>query len=179
MHYIEEWRDAPGYEDMYLVSSLGRFYSKERLNVRGSRLKAKFLALSLSSNGYLLFFAYKNTVCKSFLAHRFVMKTFCGEFYENIEVDHIDGDKFNNKISNLRMVTKKDNQRAHKKTKDNASSKYRGVYRIKTRNKWQSKIGFDGVSIYLGSFSSEIEAAKAYNAKAIQLGFFPEALNKI
>ena len=83
---------------------------------------------------------------------------------QKVIVDHRDGNGLNNQRSNLRWVTKQENNcnRA-----GFGSSGFLGV--SKSRGKWVAKIRRDGIRYHLGTFVSEIEAAKAYDAKAIQL----------
>ena len=67
-------------------------------------------------------------------------------------------------MSNLRSVTSAIN--AHNKMKrEGCSSQYIGV--SKKKNSWQAQISYDGVHMFLGSFDNEIDAAKAYNERAI------------
>jgi len=77
------------------------------------------------------------------------------------EIDHIDRDKKNNKIENLRIIDSSGNSRNQEKRK-NCSSIYRGVSWNKTRNKWQSAIIIDGKSKHLGLFDDENEAGLMY-----------------
>lgn len=79
-------------------------------------------------------------------------------------VDHKDRDPTNDRIENLRPATKSQNAINRIKQK-NTSSKYLGVC-IKG-NKWQANITVDKNTLCLGTFSSEIEAAKAYNAASL------------
>lgn len=69
-------------------------------------------------------------------------------------IDHIDGDRSNNKINNLREVTNQQN------TFNNHIAK--GYYFIKKLNKYSSKISINGKQIYLGIFNTEQEAKQAY-----------------
>jgi hypothetical protein len=83
-------------------------------------------------------------------------------------IDHIDGNGLNNQRSNLRFATHQQNQMNRGKLKG-TSSKYKGVSLDKRSNKWNSYIKKDQKVIYLGLYYDEVEAAKAYDQKAIEL----------
>lgn len=118
-------------------------------------------------------------------------KTFHGIIFpapDGMHVDHINGDKLDNRRSNLRHVTQRQNRRAFKLLELNKTSKYRGVCFAKRRahlpNPWLSEIkvrapGGKKDYYYLGYFATEEAAGLAYNAKARTLGYTEEALNKI
>ncbi len=78
-------------------------------------------------------------------------------------VDHIDGDSLNNRRSNLRGCTRGENVRNAKKRK-NASSVYKGV--SARSGKFAAQIKVSGKRFHLGTFTDELEAAKAYDAAA-------------
>jgi hypothetical protein len=95
------------------------------------------------------------------------------------EVDHINGVRDDNRPSNLRLVSKSQNNRGFKTKAKNTTSKYRGVsFKTKT-NLWRACITVTNRHSHIGYFKSEEEAARAYNEAAIEMGFFPEALNKL
>lgn len=73
-----------------------------------------------------------------------------------LEVDHIDGNGLNNKRSNLRIVTKSQNQQ--NKSRSHGSSRFRGVYWDRSRDKWHAQVCLNGKMINLGRYSSEEEA---------------------
>jgi hypothetical protein len=84
------------------------------------------------------------------------------------KVDHINGNKLDNRRENLRYCTSDQNmynRRKHSK----ATSRYKGVFFEKALNKWRACIRFNKKLIYLGSFIDENEAALAYNKKAEEL----------
>lgn len=56
---------------------------------------------------------------------------------------------------------------ANRPRKSNASSKYRGVHYSKNRGKWQAIFNYAGVRYYVGSYETELEAARAYNVRAL------------
>lgn len=84
------------------------------------------------------------------------------------EVDHIDLDKLNNLDDNLRVVScslNKQNRLPHKRNR----SGYLGVSWSKEMNRWMSKITKDFKTYILGYYVDKIDAAKAYDRKAIEL----------
>lgn len=106
---------------------------------------------------------------KTHKVHRLVANAFIAGFQVNNLVDHIDGDKLNNNLSNLRIATKAQNAMNSKKKQDNTSSKFKGVYlQIKT-NKWRASININNKSIHIGCYFSEEAAADAYNTMAKQM----------
>ena len=91
------------------------------------------------------------------------------------EIDHIDGDGMNNRLANLRLATRAENNRNKGKVKKPTASRYVGVSRkrnSKTKewyDRWRAGITFDGKRQTLGSFPTEEEAAHAYDIAALRL----------
>lgn len=86
---------------------------------------------------------------------RFVM-----DYSGNLYVDHINNNPLDNRKSNLRIVTVRENA-LNMSSRKGSSSQYVGVYFRKDTNKWRSIIHVDGKNISLGQFNTEEEAAKA------------------
>jgi hypothetical protein len=99
----------------------------------------------------------------------------------NMEGDHIDHNGLNNQRRNLRICTHAQNM-CNQPSNKNSSSKYLGVTlnkQVKSKKKWRSQIRFNGAILRMGSYSTQEEAAGAYNKKAEELfGEFAN-LNKI
>ena len=80
-------------------------------------------------------------------------------------VDHKDGIKANNKITNLRLATPTQNQQ----NKSGSGQYSKGVtWRDRKRKPWQAKIRVNGIRLHLGSFETEHEAAQAYQEACIK-----------
>ena len=94
------------------------------------------------------------------------------ETKKNLSISHI------GKKQTEETINKRSKKMIGKKLK-NTTSKYMGVYFDRTRNKWATKINFNKKSVYIGRFNTEIEAALAYNAKAIELYSADAKLNII
>lgn len=116
---------------------------------------------------------------KMFLVHRIVAMAFLDDYSEDLQVDHVSGDKADNCPPNLRMVTSQGNQRAFRRPTRGASSQYRGVYWFKQRRKWVARVKVNGKGKFLGYFDSEEGAALAWNIAALKYGFADEALNDV
>ena len=165
----------------------GRIY-KEAFTVvysngRSQNYKGSFIKQQVGKRGYYKFNLPNKSSYKHYNSHRIIAEAFLNDFSQSLQVDHIDGNKLNNNVNNLRMVTQAENLRAFQKKRKNSASQYLGVFfdkdpqvRIK---KWYSRITFKGKRHYLGNFKTEEEAALAYNKKAKELGFAPERLNKV
>jgi hypothetical protein len=81
-------------------------------------------------------------------------------------VDHVNNNSLDDRKSNLRPATPSQNICNRRLSKAGCSSKYRGVFWYKRAKKWCAAINHERKYIRLGLFSSEIEAAKAYDAAA-------------
>ena len=84
-------------------------------------------------------------------------------------VDHINGNGLDNRRANIRIATKQQNCWNRKKRRGNCSSRFKGVSLNKKTGKWTASIFCDGQSFYIGLFSDEEAAARAYDAKAREL----------
>lgn len=101
-------------------------------------------------------------------AHRIIWIYVHGEEPENI--DHIDGDCLNNRISNLSAVTHLENMRNRKTSRKNTSG-VTGVHWAKASRRWIALISDRGKHIHLGCFSTSAEAASAREAAERELGY--------
>ncbi len=111
-----------------------------------------------SSDGYVRIFINR----KSYLAHRLVWLYVHGEF-PALEIDHIDGVRSNNKVSNLRSVTKSENLQNLKHAKrDNLSSGALGVCFDAVANKFRAAITLNRKRKHLGYFETSDLAHSAY-----------------
>lgn len=83
-------------------------------------------------------------------------------------IDHKNGNKTDNRISNLHIISASHNAQNRKASK-NSTSQYLGVHKRKDSNKWLSVIHKDRIQYTLGRFETENQAAEAYNKKALEL----------
>lgn len=102
---MEIWRDIVGYEGLYQVSNLGRVKS---LNYRGSK-KEKILSLNRERTGYERVQLYKEGQHKVERIHRLVATAFIPNPENKPCIDHINTDRSDNRVENLRWVTHKEN----------------------------------------------------------------------
>jgi len=109
-------------------------------------------------------------------AHRLAWLYVQGYFPTNI-MDHINGDRADNRIFNLREATDAENNQ-NKISSRNSTSKYLGVSWSKQRNKWLATIHVNRKQRYLGQFATEEEAYAAYCAAKAEFHAFNPAPRK-
>ena len=148
----ERWVEIEA-DPEYDISTLGRvrkrkngFYPKIGLNKQTG-----YYQVALNGKPYPL--------------HRLLAEAFIPNPENKPWVDHIDGDRQNNCLSNLRWCTRAENNRNKKKYRNNTSD-YTGVTFHKETGKWQAQISIDGKRKYLGLFHTKEEAAAAYEKAA-------------
>ena len=90
------------------------------------------------------------------------------KYHDKRQGDHKNHNGFDNQRQNLRICTRSQNLQNSLKTR-RASSKYKGVDWYKRSKKWRAKIMLNYKGYFLGCFIDEIEAAKAYDRKALEL----------
>jgi hypothetical protein len=106
---------------------------------------------------------------KNYKAHRLAWFYVHAEFPSG-EIDHIDGNGLNNKLDNLRAVTRTENCKNLRIPKHNTSG-YPGVSWHKRRQKWRADININGKQKHLGLFENIDDAAEAYQAAAKAAGY--------
>jgi hypothetical protein len=121
--------------------------------VRKGRVRADGMAGCRCSNGYLQITVDN----KNYKAHRLIFLYHFGYMPEH-EVDHIDRDRLNNKIENLREVSKSCNVR-NSTQQNSTSSGVKGLAWDKSRQKWKAHITINNISKHLGRYSDFTEAA--------------------
>lgn len=100
---------------------------------------------------------------------RFIWENLVDKIPDKMVVDHKNNNPLDNRIENLRLCSRTENTRNSAPSKTvKKTSIYKGVCKNKKRSKWIASIRCEK-SIYIGSFSSEVEAARAYNKKAMEL----------
>ena len=149
---MEVWNRIKGYKDRYSISSLGRVQSHRT----GLILKP-----SVNHKGYLIIQLSLNGKKKNHRVHRLVAESFLLNPDNLPEVDHINGDRQDNSVGNLRWASPSSNTR-NRDVCRKSSSKYNGVYLTK-EGKWSVIIRVNRKNVYLGSFTEERLAASAFN----------------
>lgn len=103
---MEIFKDIPGYEGLYQVSNLGNVKSLKRPGAKEKLLKGE-----IDQDGYIRITLTKNGKTKKYKAHRLVMMAFNNTNDYSLQVNHIDGNKKNNKLENLEWCTASYNTR--------------------------------------------------------------------
>ena len=137
--------------------------------IRASRaVKPGNIAGSLNKNGYLLIKVGKYI----YRAHRLAWFYFYGQWppIEAYQIDHIDGNKLNNAIKNLRAVSNAKNTRNHKLYSHNTSG-VSGVSFAEANNKWKATIKYNSKNIHLGYYAKFEDAVKAREIAEKELGY--------
>ncbi len=120
-----------------------------------------------TDNGYG--YRYGSILNRYYRAHRVIWAMITGAWPPE-EIDHVNGIRDDNRIENLRAVTRAENMR-NAAFRSNNTSGAMGVSWHKRYEKWLSRIKVDGKQIHLGSFDDKDEAIAARAAAEIEYGF--------
>ena len=166
----EIWEDIPKYNGKYQASNLGRI----RCTPQVFRSKSKIIKTnyyivkdSLTNEGYRRVALTNKQGDKRIMGvHRWIMFAFQGEVSEDVQVNHINGVRDDNRLCNLEYVTQRQNNN-HRKilNPDVFTSKYPGVYNSNRRRggaKYESSITLNGKNYYLGSNDNDYELYLKY-----------------
>lgn len=110
----EIWKEIPGYEGYFEVSNLGNFRSKDRIikykNSGFRNYPGKALKVEQMQDGYCRITLMKESVKKRYMCHRLVAETFIENPNNLPFINHIDGCRNNNMVSNLEWCTQSENE---------------------------------------------------------------------
>ena len=135
----------------------GVFVWKKKSGRRGAALAPiGSVAGSDDGNGYIRI----GIDYKDYRGHRLAWLYVHGE-YPTKQIDHVDGNRANNAISNLRLATQSENNQNQREARGARNGMPLGVYRS-SKNRWKALIGIGGKKIQLGHFDTQAKALDAY-----------------
>jgi hypothetical protein len=165
METKEIFKDIKGYEGLYQISNHGRVKRLPHFIDNGSNngYIAKELILKPAISTYYSVVLSKGGKSKTFRVHQLVAIMFlnhnpCGY---RLVVDHKDHNPLNNHMDNLQIVSNRYNS-SKDKFRGNHASKFIGVWRNKSLNKWGARIRFNNRRYHLGYYIKEEDASNAY-----------------
>lgn len=157
----EEWRDIKGYEGKYQVSNFGFVKSLQRWDNFNNRVQKRERILKQNKNrkGYMKVKLYNEEGKKTLSVHRLVAIAFIENPENKEQINHIDGNKANNRLDNLEWCTNKENQIHARKCglSDNCRKKGKKIFQYDLQNnfirEWEN---IKTASVSLGICSSGI-----------------------
>lgn len=138
----EIWKDIKGYEGLYQVSNLGRTKSFPRLSWNGKKYikREEMISKIYNRNKYTQVSLRKDGNIKQISVHRLVALYFIPNPDDKPMVDHIDGNKSNNRVDNLRWVTNQEN------VKNETTLKKHKIPVIAYKRETKEKIYFESIT---------------------------------
>ena len=179
MEYFGEiWKDIPSFVGVYQVSNLGRVKSFDRVISTGcgsfKSWKGREMKTTIDSLGYKIVGLCKDGTRTLFKVHRLVAGSFLDNPLNLPQVNHIDGCKSNNVVSNLEWCTASQNvQHAFDtglKVVTNEDKRFKAKgYSINKVGNYKAQVTINRRQIHLGTFKTECEARGAYKTAVKQL----------
>jgi hypothetical protein len=160
---MEIWKDVPNYNGVYQVSSLGNVRSYFN-NRHGLSKTPKLIKQSILSCGYLSVGLKNQNKNKTHCVHSLLAISFLGHKSDGtnkLVIDHIDGNKLNNNIENLQIITNRQNTSKKPRGKNNLI----GTSYVKKNGKYMAAIFYNKKQYNLGLYKTELEAHIAYKNK--------------
>lgn len=148
----EIWKDIPGYEGLYKISSYGNIMNKKNNNLK-----------YMNRRGYLYVSLWKNNKGKKYRVHRLVAEIFIPKIQGKDVVNHIDENKRNNKVDNLEWCTQQENL---KKYFENHKTIKKSKKRITEYHKPQPVAQIDKKGNLIKIWDSMMQIERALNIKS-------------
>jgi len=152
----------------WLPPDRDRFASLNAFTSWRTRFAGK-TAGKLRSDGYISVRVTVDGVSDSFLAHRVAWFLYYGRWPSNF-IDHINGFRTDNRIDNLREVSKQENQKNQKRRRTNVSGQT-GVSKCKITGLWLARIYIDKVQTNLGRYADFDEAVRVRKSAEAEHGY--------
>lgn len=154
-------------EFVWLPRPREMFASLRAYRIFITKHEGKRALVSVNEDGYLRGYVFGGVI----LAHRAAWALHFNRWPEG-DIDHINGNPADNRISNLRDVDNQTNMRNKSRSRANKSG-VTGVFENKARGNWQAYIGSNGKLVRLGTFASYGDAVAARKAAEFELGYHP------
>lgn len=157
----EVWKDIPKFENFYQISNLGRIRLRWRNRHYSKSYDYKIIKGCYSSkNGYFsVFLRNLNGETRHETIHRLVAEVFIPNTEGKKYIDHIDTVRTNNKATNLRWVTAKENSLNPITRKKHSCSAFKTAKRGSENNNAVTVFQYDLNKNFIASFPSAIEAS--------------------
>jgi hypothetical protein len=154
------------YKEIELNNRKLRVYANGEVLVKRCNRDEYYKKADKDNHGYRQISLYHERVSKDYSVHRIVAYAYLGLDIENpdIKIDHINHNKKDNCVENLRLCTNQQNQ---------FNTNARGYTWIKQRKKWCAQIRLNGKLIYIGRFKLEEDASKAYQEAKLKYHIIP------
>ena len=107
--YKVEWKPIEGYEGLYEISNNGKVRGLDRKDNKGRKVKGQIIKIHINTHGYQIVDLCKDGERKHYQLHRLIAKTFIPNPDNKPHIDHINTIKSDNRIKNLRWVTRSEN----------------------------------------------------------------------
>ena len=143
---FDQFLDIPTYNGEYKVTRDGRVYSFKNNKILEMKTR-------VSKTGYKVITLNKNNKPKTLKLHRILYQVFIGDIPNKMEIDHIDRDKLNNDLTNLRITSRSENEK---------NKNRKGYFFDKVRGLWKVEIKSDRKRYYIGHYKNEDDARASY-----------------
>ena len=164
----EIWKDIQGYEGLYQISNLGNVktlhYGQKVHNHNWESTPSRLLKQKTSTSGYQRVELYKKDSRKCFYVHRLVAIAFLENPENKPQINHKDGNKFNNCIDNLEWATSSENLKHAHQTGLKPSS-MKGVTGHKS-HKARTILQYDLNGNFVNIWYSMVEAANSLGTRS-------------
>lgn len=163
-------------EEMAFIKNTFRYEDGELIRKRrcGNNGPVGCRAGYVTANGYRAV----RVIDRSIFEHRVIWALHNGRETEGYYIDHINRVRDDNRIENLRLVTKSQNG-MNQSIQARSKTGFKGVYKREGRPFWQMTIAFSGRTHHLGHYHTAAEAAQAYNIIAARVYGQYAALNNL